>query len=54
MKNVFRGIIIKVWKGINFGTIKYTDLNQIINKHYMNYCIEYWKDRNEKLYDLDK
>ena len=52
IKNIFRGIKIKVWKEINFRTIKYTDLNRIINKYCMNYCVKCWKDRNKKLHDL--
>ena len=54
MKYIFQGIVIKAWMGTNFGTTKYTELNRIIIKYYMNFYYEYWLDRCEKLHDKEE
>ena len=54
MKYLFRDISIKVWIGTNFGIMKYIELNRIINKYCMNFCIPYWIDHNKKLHDKEE
>ena len=34
---LFKGYIVKVWKGINFGLDKYKILNQVVVKMYVQY-----------------
>ena len=42
---------MKDWIETNFSTVKHIDLNRIINKHCKNFCMECWKDRNQKLHN---
>ena len=37
MKQLFHGIIIKAWFGVNFSLIKYGNYNKIIIQHCLNY-----------------
>ena len=54
IKYLFQGISLKDWFGSNFRTNKYTNLNCIINKYYMNFYIACWDDRNKKLCNKDE
>ena len=38
MRSLFRGYVVKVWKGSDFSIRKYHHLNKILAKHCMNYC----------------
>ena len=53
MKHLFRGFSIKAWNGVDFSNNKCTAHNRIVHQHCMSYYCEFWKDRNEKLYDKD-
>jgi len=47
MTSLFRGHVVKVWKGVNFNQTKYKALNKILSKHCILYYQRCWKDRNE-------
>ena len=51
MKSLFRGYVVKVWKGANFSSKKYYCLNKILVRHCVNYYKTCWDHRNEILYD---
>ena len=51
MNHLFRGFSIKEWKGAQEDNKNYTNLNRIVNRHYMTHYCKCWKDRNEKLHD---
>ena len=53
MRSVFRGHVVKVWKGINFSQTKYKALNKILSKHCILYYQKCWKDRNEYYHNED-
>jgi len=54
MTYLFRGYVIKVWKGVNFNQDKYRILNKILIKHCVMYYVKCWKDRNEHYHDEEK
>ena len=47
MKNIFRGYVIKVWKGTNFEQKKYRKLNRIVVRLSVQYYYECWIERNK-------
>ena len=47
MKELFQGYIVKVWKGMNFGSEKYKIVNKEVVRHYIQYYLNCWKYRNE-------
>ena len=51
MKDIFRGIVVKDWKGADFNCTKYHKLNKIIVCHSVQYYRKCWLNRNEKLHD---
>ena len=53
MQQLFRGYVIKVWKGVNFNQEKYHSLNKILEKHCILYYIKCWKYRNEIYHNVE-
>ena len=51
MRSLFRGCIVKVWKGSDFLLKKCYYLNKILVKHCVNYYKICWDHRNEILHD---
>ena len=51
MKEIFRGIAVKDWKGADFNCAKYHKLNKIIVCHSVQYYRKCWLNRNEKSHD---
>jgi len=47
MKELFRGHVVKVWKGVDFSQSNYKILNKIVSKHCILYYQKCWKDRND-------
>ena len=47
MKNIFRGYVVKVWKGTNFAQNKYRKLNRIVVRLSIQYYYKYWIERNK-------
>ena len=50
MRSLFRGYIIKTWKGVNFSVTTYKNINKIV----VRYCVLYyklcWDNRNQSLH----
>jgi len=54
MRELFRRIVVKDWKGSDFHYTKYEVLNKILVYHAMQYYRKCWLHRNECYYDADK
>ena len=54
MKDLFKGFVVKDWKGSNFNCSKYEVLNKILVNHAVQYYRKCWLDRNEWYHDTDK
>ena len=54
MKDLFRGYVVKVQKGINFSSKKYTKLNKIVIKHCVKYYNKCWNYRNKYYHNDEK
>ena len=51
MKHLSRVFSIKAGKETEFGGNECTDYNRIVNKHFIKYYRNFFKDRNNKLHD---
>ena len=51
MSYFFRGFITKVWKGVNFSSENYRQLNKIVIRHCVQYYKLCWDNRNEALHN---
>ena len=47
MKALFRGIVVKDWKGADFNCNKYETLNKVLVCHAVQHCRKCWLHRNE-------
>ena len=54
MKELFRGYVIKVQKGVDFSQSKYKILNKILSKHCILYYQKCWKHRNDQYHNEDE
>ena len=54
MRELFRGIVVKDWKGSDFHCTKYEVLNKILVYHAIQYYRKCWLHRNKYCYDVDK
>ena len=41
IKNLFRGVVIKVWFGMTFSQTKYEDCNKVLIREYIRYYEKY-------------
>ena len=53
MKDLFQGYIVKIWKGMNLSSEKYTELNKIVVKHYVKYYNKCQNYRNKYYNDAE-
>ena len=51
MRYLFRGFIVKTWKGVNFTEKKYRNLNKIVMHHCVIYYKKCWDHRNKSYHD---
>ena len=51
IKDLFRGFVISVWEGANFGSNKYRKCNEVLIKEYTKYYYTYWTHRNEQMHN---
>ena len=54
MKELFRGHIVKVWKGVDFREIKHSEVNKIVMIKCVECCVKFQKHRNECMHDKNK
>ena len=43
MKELFRGYVVKDWKGTNLSAIKYETMNKIIARKHVEFHMKHWK-----------
>ena len=51
MHQLFRGYMVKVWKGVNFSDDKYKVMNKILIRHCVKYYKTCWDHRNEEYHN---
>jgi len=54
MDQLFRGYVVKVWKGANFSDGKYKEMNKILIRHCVKYYKTCWDHRNEEYHNETK
>ena len=54
MKDLFQGYVVKAWKGLDFSTTKYREVNKIVVTKCVERYVKCWKHRNECMHDEDK
>lgn len=54
IRDLFRGFVVKVWKGVDFSYEKYHSLNKILVRHCIQFYNEYWLHRNVYFHNLEK
>ena len=51
MNAIFRGFIVKNWKGANFQCEKYRTVNKIVVNHSVQFYRKCWMHRNESYHN---
>ena len=54
MSSLFRGFATNVWKGVNFASRNYRQLNEILMRHCVLCCKTCWDNRNEEYHNKMK